>query len=146
MGKLVLRLLMVLAALLSGGAFVNCGAYGAPSPHDSTVVLQDFSYTPASPIHVGDTLRLTARLNHSTYAGNLQAVFKHHKLAAVQLRDDGYGPDETASDGEYTGELEWGAQLGSGIDLPVWVELNWEDGWEGQRLSAPDLTILPGEE
>jgi hypothetical protein len=132
---------------LSGGTFVNCAAYGEPyiPPHDPTVVLQDFSYTPASPIHVGDTLRLTATLNHSTDAGWLQAVVKHHKLAAVDLRDNGIPPDETDGDGVYSGELTWGPELGDGKGLRVFGELTWLDGFEGQTLEAPLLTILQAE-
>jgi hypothetical protein len=140
------RIAQVVLLAVSGGAIVTCGAYGMPIPHDPTVVLQDFSYTPASPIRVGDTLRLTATLNHTTYAGWLEAVFKHHKLAAVQLRDDGTAPDEVDGDGVYTGELTWSAELGDGKDLPVWVELNWDDGFAGQRQEAAPLTILPTEE
>lgn len=147
----VTRMLVRLAGWLAGGscaaALTACyGAPPTPEPHDPTVVLQDFSYSPPGPIHVGDTLRLQATLNHSTQAGWLQVVFKKPELASVYLADDGLSPDAAPADGIYTADFTWEARLGDGKDLPVWAELVWDDGFEGQHRDAPPLTILPPEE
>ena len=142
---------MRLAGLLSGcGCAVAVTAcYGVPSlppPHDPTVVLLDFSYTPASPIHVGDTLTLRATLNKHMHAGWMQAVFKNFKFASVDLLDDGVAPDDLAEDGVYSGSMSWEPELGNGKGLRVFAELQWFDDYEGQQLDAPPLTILPAEE
>jgi hypothetical protein len=147
----LLRPLVRLLGLLSGcGCAVAVTAcYGVPSlppPHDPTVVLQDFSYSPASPIHVGDTIQLTATLNHHTSAGLLQAVFKHHKLAVANLNDRGEAPDTLPEDGVYCGQLEWTAELGDGKDLRVYAELLWFDDYDSLLRDAAPLTILPTEE
>jgi hypothetical protein len=121
------------------------GTPGPPQPHDPTVLLQDFSYTPASPIHVGETLIMQATLNKPMYTGWMQAVVKKPELAAAYLNDRGEAPDVTAGDGVYTGELEWTAALGTGVGLPVYAE-QWADDTAGQRRDGPALTVLPQEE
>lgn len=144
------RPLLRLAGWLAG---VGCMAgvtacYGAPYvplPHDPTVTIDHFTYTPASPIHVGDTLTLTATLNHPTNAGWLQATVKKPSLAQGVLYDNGIAPDSAPGDGIFTGTLEWSPPLDDGVGLPVWVELLWDDGYPGLQLGGPPLTILPPE-
>jgi hypothetical protein len=146
-----LRALMRMAGWLAGaGCMAGLTAcYGPPSlppPHDPTVVLLDFSYTPASPVRVGDTLTLHATLNHTTHAGWMSAVFKNFKFVSVDLLDDGLPPDDLADDGVYSGRITWGPELGNGKGLRVFAELQWFDDYEGQTRDAPPLTVLPAEE
>jgi len=153
--KWMARLCCALSALLAGCSFsgmfhdsYNIGAYGIPTPplpHDPTVRIEGFSYTPASPVHLNDTLTLQAHLNKPTEAGYMQVVVKKPSLAVSYLNDAGYEADAVAGDGVFTGELAWTAELGTGKGLPVWVELRWDDGAEGQQLDGPPLTVLPEE-
>lgn len=148
--KTLCRIASALLLGLSGSVFVNCGAYGAPMPpplpHEPDVVLQDFSYTPASPIHAGDTIRFTARLNRHTEAGAVRVAVGEIG-GGIELYDDGnpYSGDAAAGDGVYATRVYWQTQYGVGENLPVWFRLDWDDGAPGQMLSAPPLTVLPEE-
>ena len=152
--RLAMRLCGMVSMALAGAAgCTGVPAYGvvypmygpAVPPHDPSVVLQDFTYTPASPIHVGDQLTLQAHLNKPTEAASLRAIVKKETLATCYLNDAGMPPDLTEGDGVYTGALVWTRELGTGKGLPVWVELSWMDGAPGQTLDGPPLTILPEE-
>jgi len=116
-------------------------------PHDSTVVLEDFSYTPASPIHVGDSLRFTATANHTTDTGYVVAIVDEgqYDYHAAEMRDDGQAPDDVAGDGVWRGELAWLPEFGTCSKALVTVYLHWYDYTEGLSLLAPKLTVLPEE-
>jgi hypothetical protein len=149
--KWMIRLSCASSALLAGCSFAwmfpetfNIGAYGmASQPHDPTVSIESFSYTPASPIHRGDKLVLQATLNKPTEAGYVRAVVKKPELAVGFLNDWGRPPDAVAGDGVFTGELVWKFELGAGSSLPVWAELQWSDGAPSLKLDGPPLTVLP---
>jgi hypothetical protein len=166
MWRVVWRVATLTAALLSGTLFTACPLYGpvamygpqpaygiTPPPHDSSVVLQDFSYTPASPIHGGDTLLLTAQLNKPTEAAYLDVNIgtpahpvTGYPTLTIYLRDDGVAPDATALDGVWSAELPWAGMPAPLADLPVTAELHWQDGYPGQHLDGPALSVLPEEE
>lgn len=132
---------------LSGSVFVNCAAYGMPMiAHDASVVLEDFSYTPASPIHVGDTITFHAKLNHYADGAYLSVNAGQPGYFQTYLHDYGKMGDGKAGDGIYTSVVQWHAWNGSGSGIPISVDLWWDDGYTQQHLSAPPLTVLPAEE
>ena len=141
------RLANVVLLALSGSVFVNCAAYGEPPPpHDKHVTLNQFSYTPASPIHIGDALTFTATLNKHTDAGFLRVEVGNPVAHSLWLADDGSGADAVAGDGIYSLRVSWPEQSGTGENLPIQVRLIWWDSYPGQQLDGPPLTILPAEE
>lgn len=151
----IIRLGALASALLSGTVFVACPAYGGqalygpppiPLPHEPDVTITDFSYTPASPIHLGETLTFSATLSRHTDAGWISAVVKKPELASAYCNDLGLAADAAPGDGIYTGTLDWEPPLSTGTSLPVYAELVWEDGAPGPTLDAPPLTILAAEE
>jgi len=151
--KMLRRVASAILLGLSGSVFVNCGgAYGSPvppdppPPHDPSVVLLDFSYTPASPIHMGDALHLTATLNKPTAAGIVFVDIGDPWRITLFLNDYGASGDAVAGDGVCSAYYEWDAWGGTGSDLPVVAELSWLDHTPGQTLDGPPLTVLPAEE
>lgn len=152
--RLVARLALGCCALLAGcdwgqmGARNMYGVYLPPQPHDPTVTLDSLSYTPASPIRIGDTLQLTATASHATVAGYVVVIVDkgHHDTFAVALRDDGQAPDDVAADGVWRGAAPWPAQFGTCSKALLTAYLRWYDGADGGSLRAPNLTVLPAEE
>ena len=128
------------------GARNMYGVYLPPWPHDPTVTLDSFSYSPVSPIHVGDDLIFRAVLNKPAVGATLVASVDQPSPAACYLNDQGSPPDEHANDGVYSGQANWVSERGPAANLPVWVELSWMDGAPGQTLDGPPLTVLPAEE
>ena len=145
LGRMPRRWALTLLALLGGSAAgCSCPAYGTPftpPPHDPTVQLIDFSYSPPSPIHLGDSLTLTARLNHYAEGCELDARYGDPIVYLAPLYDDGYPPDATARDGVYTGMLVWTPQLGLGENMPVSLKLEWYDGTPGITRNTAPLTV-----
>jgi hypothetical protein len=151
-----LRLYCIIALALAGatacGNGINSGTarplYGmGPPEHDPSVVLQDFSYTPASPIHVGDALTFTLRLNHPlvrTDAAWLNVELGNPSLAGLKLKDEGLAPDSVAGDGIYSGSFYW--TLSSTDEIIPTAKLHWRDGAPVQQLSGPPLMVLPKEQ
>ena len=116
--------------------------YGVQTPpHDPTVELIDFSYTPASPIHVGDTLTFSAKLNHHSEAADLVVRLGEPPVEMAALRDDGSPPDLKANDGVYAGKLVWTPELGPAADLLITFQLLWFDGPPYIERTAPPLTV-----
>lgn len=151
--RVALRIGLAGLAFLAGcgwfdmpGARSMYGVYLPPWPHDPTVTLDSFSYTPASPAHVGDELVFRATLNKPANGVYLRAAIGQPERELCSMNDYGIPPDVTAGDGAYAGWVTWVAEAGTGEDLPVWVELEWDDGAPGQTLSGPPLTVLPEEE
>ena len=101
----------------------------------------DFSYTPASPIHIGDTLSFQAELNHATNAAYLEVVIGQPQVNYTMLQDYGWAPDAVADDGIYSGTLQWQPAFGPVIDEPVVVRLRWMDYAPGLELAGPPLTV-----
>lgn len=116
--------------------------YGVQAPpHDPTVELIDFSYTPASPIHVGDTLTFTATLNHHSVSSDLVVRLGEPPVDMVPLNDTGYPPDVTANDGVYTGNLIWTPELGPASGMLITLQMLWFDGPPYMERTAPPLTV-----
>lgn len=133
-----------------GPAYGVFPAYGVPipppPPHDPTVTLDDFSYAPPSPAKPGDTLALIATTNKPTDAARITVRVGDPIQHYAELNDDGWGADDVADDGVWHGELGIRPDATPEQDLPVKVQLIWQDGAEGQELAGEDLTILEGEE
>lgn len=124
------RVLAAVCALLATG-LAGCGwfntegyaAYGPPMVPAYGVQMvpleiKFYTYTPSSPVHVGDTLTFTAQLEPAQYlqanvaAGNTVEPF--HEWLHVQLHDDGVAPDTVAGDNVFTGSGRWLAEYGTG--------------------------------
>ena len=120
-------------------------AYGAPvPPSHPTVVLTDFSYTPASPIRIGDTLTFTARTNVPTTQAEVFANLPTEVSSSVTLRDDGKFPDETAGDGIWMAQTGWTAEMGPVEDGWIYMILGFEGDYANQTLTEL-LTVLEAE-
>lgn len=140
---------LLVTALLAGcpaplfyGMYGPQPAYGVtPPPHDPTVAIADFSYSPASPIHIGDTLTFTATLTHAAPGNVLQVVAGEQPVNFVLLRDDGWAPDTHANDGVYRGTLLWKASFGPVTSLSLKVQMTWYDGSPGGEHAGPPLTV-----
>lgn len=153
----IIKIKSVLRAILwSGlillGILAGCGivpmrmrnVYGSPippQPHDPTVELVDFSYTPQSPIHLGDTLTFTATLNHHASGCILKAYAREQGLTLAYLNDNGISPDTTANDGIYTGMFTWEQEMDTAADIPINFQLVWSDGAPGLDSNAAPLTV-----
>jgi hypothetical protein len=151
-----LSVLSLLAVLTGCSPPVIAPLYGpAPVVHDPTVAVTDFSYEPASPIQVGDTLRFTATTNRpfSGWEGEIRVLIGSKPTSPlnepesfaveVQLNDYGLEADQVGSDGLWTGELTWAVDYGSRQDLPVAAHLEWADGYVAAPVLAAPLTVLP---
>ena len=148
--RLVLVGAMALLALLSGCK--GAGGWAEPMygmeipPVHPTVVLTDFSYSPASPIRVGDTLRLEVTtsepIEHVLVVVQLPSLTDGY----VQLQDYGQPPDEVAWDGIWTAELLWTEEMGNPTRGHIEAELHFLGNYTPQFLEGPDLTVLPTEE
>jgi len=149
--RIVLTGAMTLLGFLSGcksgtEASYIYDMYGMPPPSEHpTVRLTDFSYTPASPIYIGDTLVLTAVTNEPTTTASMHAYLPATVTKYVELQDDGQPPDETAGDGTWTAELVWTEELGAVEDKNVQAELSFNGRYNSQHIWQP-LTVLTEEE
>lgn len=120
--------------------------YGVPSPPSHpTVVLKDFSYTPASPILVGDTLKLTAKTNRPVADAEMYAHLPALTDKAIEMKDDGQAPDAVANDGVWTAEKTWTAEMGTADNGIVFLILGFHGEYDSQTLQR-NLTVLPEEE
>ena len=129
-------------APLAIGVYGPQPAYGVtPPPHDPTVQITDFSYTPSSPIHRGDTLTFTAKLSRPAPGNALEVVLGDPARNFAALRDDGLAPDDHANDGVYRGTAVWKYSFGLAQDEPVKVQMTWSDGVPGGELAGPPLTV-----
>lgn len=152
--RLLLRMGTLAVALLSGTLLGSCpmaGMYGpqpaygvVPPPHDPQLVLEDFSFTPAQ-LQGGELLRITAHTNHSTIGVDMEARFAGPGGTACSawLNDYGLPPDGVASDNVWHGELVWDSAQDPPGTYSVTLTLDWQDGWPGQQLTGPPLTVLP---
>ncbi len=113
-----------------------------PIPHDPTVTLDDFSYTPPSPVSPGDTLEFTATTNKPTNAGEIYISFGDPPVFRAYLNDNGAGADDVANDGIWHGEFPLQHNTPPFEDLSVIARLHWDDGAEPLELAGEDLTIL----
>ena len=143
----------MLAALTGCNPPVGMAVYGPPPvQHDPTVEVTDFSYQPASPAHVGDTLRFTATTNAPFFGweGEIRVVIGNEQTGPlvgydsatleVLLNDYGWEADVAQ------GELEWLAEYGPQQELPVAAHLWWTDGYMTEAVFAAPLTVLEAEE
>jgi hypothetical protein len=137
-------------------AFAGCGHvspgmydepdYGIlPPPSHPTVILTDFSYTPASPIHINDTLTLTAKTNLPVADAQVRVHFPDTLEGPLELTDDGRPPDALAGDGIWTGEQTWTAEMGTADESSIWVTLDF-DGYYNSQMLTDSVTVLPEEE
>lgn len=149
----------MLAALTGCSPPVITPLYGPPPvEHDPSIEFADFSYQPASPIRIGDTLqfRATTSKPFSGYEGEIRVVIGDEQLAPligsdaptvnVLLNDHGLEADEVEGDGVWTGELVWLAEYGPQQDLPVEAHLHWLDGYVTAPVLGAPLTVLPAED
>ena len=149
LGTVLRRCWLVAVALLAGcpipgiyGLYGPQPAYGVtPPPHDPTVQITDFSYSPSSPIRLGDTLTFTAQLSHPAQGSSLEVVLGDPAVNFAPLRDDGRAPDDIANDGVYRGTALWKPSFGLAQDKPVKVQMTWYDGAPGGELAGPPLTV-----
>lgn len=153
MTKLVLRTLCFLGVLLASmacktglPAFYAVPAYGVPPPPEHpTVRLTDFSYTPASPIHIGDSLTLTARTNIPIAEAGVVVELPASVVTEVRPADDGKPPDTAAGDGIWTAETTWTAEMGPVDQGAIYAVLIFDDYYANQTLTEP-ITVLPEED
>lgn len=147
--RLVLGAGLALCALLAGcqgGQVLITDDYGVPPPPSHpTVKLTDFTYTPASPIHVGDTLTLTAVTTLPLAGGSMSAYLPTTVNSSVHLMDDGQPPDLLAGDGIWAGERVWTEDMGTPTDRSVQLIFS-TPGYFDQATSGPKLTVLPAED
>lgn len=148
--RLMLAGLTALLALLSGCK--GTGGWAEPMygmeipPEHPTVVLTDFSYTPASPIRVGDTLTLTVTTSEPVEQALVSVRLPSLTDRYVELADDGQPPDETAGDGIWTAERLWTEEMGNPTRGAIEAELFFLTYYRQQQLWGPDLTVSYGEE
>lgn len=128
-----------------------------PPPIDSTVKIEGFTYTPASPIKVGDRLTFTASFNRPVLpeAGELKILIgsKDQPLVGyapngmlVTANDEERDGDLVYFDGIWTSELIWLEVMGAQQDLPVSAHLEWSNGFVSEEVFAAPLTVLPAED
>jgi hypothetical protein len=136
-------------------AFASCGPLGtsfggqldygvAIPPEHPTVRLTDFSYTPASPIHINDTLTLTAKTNLPIADAQVLVHFPDTVEGPIELTDDGRAPDARAGDGIWMGEKTWTEEMGTADNGSIWVTLDFHGYYDSQMLTK-SLTVLPAE-
>lgn len=152
LSKLITKALCFAALLLAGAAckyllpVYGVPLYGSVPPREHpTVKLTDFSYTPASPIRIGDTLKLTARTNLPAADAQVFAQLPGNSGGPVELKDDGQAPDVAANDGIWTAEKTWGDELGTADNASIWVMLDFHGLYDDQML-ARTITVLEEEE
>ena len=145
-----LRLGVGLAGMLAGGIWSGCRVplYGAVAmympdipDHDPTVAIQDFSYSPASPVQAGTSIEFRVTTNKPTDAGYVTVNVGGPGNLFFQLNDEGYAPDAQAEDGIWTGEWTVPIQSPAGM-YTVSALLNWWDGFSRLELAGPPLTII----
>ncbi|GEM_PF-2176416 len=159
MKHLGLLALGLLAALTGCSPPVITPLYGPPPvEHDPAVQIADFTYQPASPIRVGDTLRFIATTSKSFdgYGADVYAIIGDEQSApligcetptlGVWLNDYGVEADEVAADGVWTGEREWLEDYGPQQNLPVAAHLYWTDNYVTEAVHAAPLTVLAAED
>jgi hypothetical protein len=130
---------------------VLAGACGATAPADSggadplQLDIPAFGYFPQSPLHLGETLKLTARiLEPQLLSSEVFITGESNYDLLLTLRDDGVAPDFMAGDKVFTAAVVWEPGLGTGIvavSLSVHA-LRGEKEVEDKRL-APWLHIEP---
>lgn len=143
----LMGLVLGFVSFLAGGMW-GCGAaaYGVePPPHDPTVTLDDFSYTPPSPVNPGDRLEFTATTNKPTGSAWLTVLVGDPPEFSVMLNDKGIAPDSIREDGIWHGEIDLPLDASLAEDLPTIARLSWQDGFPGQEVAGEDLTIVDGD-
>jgi hypothetical protein len=164
MPRALTKAMLVLCAALagcSGHRYIETYSivdYGGPPPkHDPTVEITDFTYTPASPIHINDKQTFTATLNNSMrrdepsivveIGSELQPVEGYAgPVISLRLSDGGRSREEETGDGIYSWGYWWLSPRSPQQDIPVTVHLEWADGYHSDPVYAEPLTVLPAEE
>lgn len=143
----------VLATLAGLQALSSCVKYG-PLP----VYVESFSYQPAGPIHIGDSVTFEARIPRKY---KVRQIFVMAGLPAMErkdipkigdwadtftisLHDDGLAPDLIANDQQYAGSLQWQAENGTGTAQVV-LTVDFHDN-EHAQVVAPPLIVLLSEQ
>jgi hypothetical protein len=137
-------LCVLLATGFAGCSWFTIGgggpAYGMPIvPLD----IKSFSYTSASPVHVGDTLTFIAELEPAgsrtavVYAGNVAPRFR------VQLHDDGQTPDAAEGDDVFSGSGPWLAANGTGETQALLHAEGFKHGEYASGDESLPLEVLP---
>ncbi|MBN2081611.1 hypothetical protein JW859_05305 [bacterium] len=140
-------LLTLAGACHSSGTCAGVVAdYGVFPPRTHpTVEFTSFSYTPASPIHIGDTLTVTATTNQAVTNANMHAVLPAQENSSLVLNDDGQPPDVQAGDGIWTGERTWTASMGTSDNGSLVVMLEFANYEYDSQLLYGTITVLPEE-
>lgn len=153
--KLLLYMVSGLCALLAGCFGGSTEAlYGPPNPppHDPTVTLTDFSYTPATGVRAGDTITYTVTasktINFDAGQVRVQLGTQEQPIAGVTSRtlfawpkDDGNAPDAVAGDGVFTAERQIPPFVKPQQGIPVVAEIDWFDDNPGQSIQGQPLDI-----
>lgn len=147
--RVIARGLLCLAALFAGckgGQVSITDDYGVPPPPSHpTVVLTDFTYTPAGSVRVGDTLKLLATTNLPVADASMR-VHVSPVGEKVILNDDGEPPDEAALDGTWTAQYTWPQEEGPAADAYFRASLRFNEYYMWQSLTTPRFEVLPAED
>jgi hypothetical protein len=109
-------LAMVCGVLLLSACGGGVGAPADGAPVHQQLDIRGFSYSPPSPIHVGDFVRFTAAIYQpDTISAQVYAVGEGNGELMLDMRDDGISPDVLAGDNIYTTAVEWPEAIGVGI-------------------------------
>lgn len=139
MRKLLTRIAWA-ACLLPVACLTAC--YGPPGISiNHNVTLTDFTYTPAGPVAVGTKLYFKAHTSVATNSARLVLRAGTSLSEIADLNDDGVGADTVAHDGEWAAKVKWVESFPQGQDVPLMVELVWNDGEPGPSLSGLPLDV-----
>jgi hypothetical protein len=149
------RLTLSAVLFLASGLWNACGRgmygidvpmYGfVPAPHDPSVTIEDFSYTPTTAVLPGDTVEFHATTSKPTSAGEIFGSIGDPPVGMLYLFDNGIEPDMEAGDGIWTCEWEVPPEAPPGSHRVV-VHMRWFDGFTSQRAFGQPLTILDPED
>jgi hypothetical protein len=78
-----------------------------------------FTCTPASTVHVGDTLVFQAQLEPAPQCGVSITAVNDAPVFYMLLHDDGQAPDIAPGDSVYSGKLVWREEYGTGDTMIV---------------------------
>jgi hypothetical protein len=128
------------AALAGMLLLVSCPGNGAVA-----LQIQDFNYTPPSPVHIGDTLTFTALIPEGENVSVVGfAGAPGGNSVEIPMHDDGVTPDEAADDRIYSGALLWLAEYGTGkMTISILASGTLQGSNAESKRKGPQLEVLP---